>query len=106
LGEAITKTNMKSGNNALIVQHCAVFGRLEAAARTFEVGPVKPYGESPCSVTVAFTRPKQRGRHTFTIVPDNRRYLTIEVAGKVVYDSRQDVPCDMVAWRETKSQGY
>jgi len=30
------------------------------------------------------------------------RYLTIEEAGAVVYDSRQDVPVDMTAWEETR----
>ena len=38
---------------------------------------------------------KLRGRQ---IVPDNRQFYTIEQNGRVFYDSRTDVPCDMVEW--------
>jgi hypothetical protein len=33
--------------------------------------------------------------------PESIRYLTIEDAGRVLYDSRVDVPCDMAKWDET-----
>jgi hypothetical protein len=35
-------------------------------------------------------------------MPDNVRYLTIRENCVVVYDSRQDVPCDMTAWLVTR----
>jgi hypothetical protein len=35
------------------------------------------------------------------VIPDNLRYLTIERNGMMLYDSREDVPCDMVKWEPT-----
>jgi hypothetical protein len=37
--------------------------------------------------------------HTFL---DNIRYITIELNGLVLYDTRDEVPCDMEMWRETR----
>jgi hypothetical protein len=42
--------------------------------------------------------PKKRNLRGRQIVPDNREFYTIEQNGRVIYDSRTDVPCDMVEW--------
>jgi hypothetical protein len=89
---------------ALIVQHCAVMHRLETPVRWFRVGQPRPYAQHPASVCVGFKKPRKRVPHYYTITPDNIRYLTIEVGGRVVYDSRQEVPCDMAKWEETRSR--
>jgi hypothetical protein len=92
---------MECTGSALIVQHCAVFGRLEKPVRWFKTCEPRPYAQYPVSVAVLFKEPKKRKTYFFTIVPDNLRYLTVEVKGEIVYDSRKDVPCDMGKWQET-----
>jgi len=89
------------GGYATIVQHCAVFGRIETVVREFRVGEVRPYAQYPCSVSVRFVEPRKRRPACYTMTPDNTRYLTVEAAGRTLYDSRQDVPCDMSAWEAT-----
>ena len=88
----------------LIVMHCAVSGRLAFLARKYSVGPVRPYAQHPVSVSVWYTPPRARRPTGFTITPDNIRFLTIEVDGRVVYDSRADVPCDREKWEETNAR--
>jgi hypothetical protein len=86
---------------ALLIQHCAVMGRVETRVRAYQIGPVEPYAQYPVSVNVYFFKPRERHFAWFCLVPDNLRYLVIEVAGQVVYDSRTDVPCDMEVWTAT-----
>jgi hypothetical protein len=84
------------GENATIIQHCAVFGNLKTYARKFTVHDPKPRAQYATSVSVSFVEPRKRNSKGFTMVPDNLRYLTIERdGGEVLYDSRDDVPCDM-----------
>ena len=35
---------------------------------------------------------------------DNIRYITIELNGLIRYGARDDVPCDMDKWRETRAR--
>ena len=93
-----------SGDRAVIVQHCAVFGRLETEVRKFIVGDVRPWAQYDCAVSVSFVKPRKRRWYSYTMYPENIRYLTIEVDGKTIYDSRDDVPCDMSAWVETDTR--
>jgi hypothetical protein len=90
--------------DALIIQHCAVMGRRETQVRAYHVGAVKPYAQYPCSVWLAYIKPRKRLTSSRQIVPDNITYFTIEVAGQVVYDSRADVPCDMGKWEATNTE--
>jgi hypothetical protein len=90
------------GGHALIVQHRAIDGRLETLVRWFKVDAVQPHAQHPVSVTVWFKEPRKRTPGAFTMVPENRRYLTIEVGRETVYDSREDVPCDMDKWEQTE----
>lgn len=92
---------VRAGAHAVIVQYCAMTGRLETPVRRFSVLAVASYAQYPYSVTVEF-RERGKPRPTFfTVLPDDTRYLTIEVAGQEVYDSRADVPCDMTIWQRT-----
>ena len=93
-------TEMRSGDVGTIVTHCAVFGRKVTPVRKFCVDEVRARPQYPCSVYVFFTAPRRRVQQAFLIVPDNLTYLTVEVDGREVYDSRIDVPCDMTKWKE------
>jgi len=92
------------GGNAVIVQHSAVFGHLETPVRSFHVGEAQPYAQYPISVSVSFVEPRKRKGAGYTVKPDDSGYLTIEAEGRVLYDSRVDVPCDMAKWEETNRQ--
>ncbi|MCW2660007.1 MAG: hypothetical protein JWP83_1159 [Mycobacterium sp.] len=35
---------------------------------------------------------------------DNIRYITIELNGLILYDTRDAVPCGMDKWRETRAR--
>lgn len=69
--------------------------------RAYRVWPPREYADYPVTVTVWFTVPQCPTRFTYMVMPDNCRYLTIEVNGQTVYDSRRDVPCDMTEWEAT-----
>jgi hypothetical protein len=89
------------GGNALIVQHCAVFGRRETQVRKFSVSPVRPYAQYDKSVTVYFVEPRKRNGAYFRFTSGSR-YREILVDGLVVYDSRRDIPIDVEKFRETE----
>jgi hypothetical protein len=92
---------LRAGGPARLVQHSAVFGRVETEVREFRVGDVYRYGESSHSVGIDFVEPGKSQHYAFTMRTDGERYLTVEMAGQTVYDSRIDVPIDMDKWHET-----
>jgi hypothetical protein len=79
-------------------------GRLETPVRAYLVEPPRPYAQHRASVSVAFIEPRQSRAAFYRILGDNLRYLTIEVDGQVIYDSRSDVPCDMDHWAATNAR--
>jgi hypothetical protein len=87
---------------AMILQHCAVAGRLEPSVRAYRVWPPRAYSEHRVSVTLWFRVPQSLTRYAYVVIPDNCRYLTIEVNGQTVHDSRTDVPCDLAEWEATR----
>jgi hypothetical protein len=89
------------GEKATIIQHCAVFGTVKTEVRKFWVNDAKPYAQHPVSVIITFVEPRRRSSSYIRVVPDSHRFTTIEASGKVLYDSRNDVPCDMAKWAET-----
>lgn len=90
--------------NAVIIQHCAVMGRLATPARAYQVSAPRPVTRTQTGITVSFIKPRQRRSAYYQITSDNLRYLTIEVGGHVVYDSRHDIPCDMEQWAATNAK--
>ncbi len=84
-----------------IVLHSAVFGTTKQIVREFKVTDVKPYAQYPVAVSISFVEPRKRRWGSYTIVPDNIRFATVERGGQVLYDSRKTVPIDMTAWEET-----
>src|SRR6185503_4508329 len=91
-------SQIREGDKATIIQHCAVFGRMKRDVRKFRVEEPSKHAQYPVSIAVRFVEPRKRTGSSYRIVPDNIRYLTIEAKGQVVYDSRPDVPCDMEVW--------
>jgi hypothetical protein len=91
---------MLEGEKALIVQHCAVAGRIETKARKFKVYEPRPYAQWQVAVRVWFVEPRMRNGRYFEVTPDDIRYMIIERDGRVLYDSRDEVPCDMAKWHE------
>jgi len=86
---------------AVIVTHSAVFGRKETAVRAYCIDPVAPYAQYTKAVRVAFIKPNRRLLCCYDVKQDNLTFLTIEVGGLTVYDSRSEVPCDMLKWNAT-----
>jgi hypothetical protein len=89
------------GRAAVITTHCAVFGTWSETVREFQVSQVRPHDQYPISVSIDFVEPKKRRGRSAVTRPDNIRYRTIEVAGRIVYDTRTDVPCDMAEFEKT-----
>jgi hypothetical protein len=101
---------MERTGPAVLTIHSAVFGRRGNEIQWFRVGEVKPYAQHERTVDVVFrerpqpnSRRKQQRAFT-TVVPNNIRYLTVEAEGRVIYDSREDVPCDMGRWNEVAAK--
>ena len=81
------------------MEHDAIGGRREFVVRKFRVGEVEPDEHRGKSVLVSIVGPRKRTWLHSRIVGDYFVFLTIEVEGCVVYDSREDVPCDMERFR-------
>jgi Family of unknown function (DUF6011) len=88
-----------------IVLHSAVFGTTKHVVREWKVTDVKPYAQYPIAVHISFVEPRQRKWASYTIVPDNIRFTTVERGGQVLYDTHKTVPIDMTAWEKTASIG-
>jgi hypothetical protein len=92
-----------NGTKAIIIQHCATFGNIKTPVRKFEVADPKPYAQYAQAIQISFVEPRRWAY--ITIRSDNYRYATIETEdGKVLYDSRVDVPCDMAKWNPLYQQ--
>jgi hypothetical protein len=91
-------------SSAPVIFQCAVSGRFETLVRSFRVGPVQPFKQYNSAVCVSFVAPRKRQAKCVRILPDNIRYLTVEQEGETVYDSGQDVPCDIEEWTVTKDR--
>ncbi len=77
---------------------------MERKVRRFDVEDVRRYAQHDRTVTVMFVHPRERRSCFYTMKPDDTRYLTIEVDGQTVYDSRDDVPCDMEKWQASRKR--
>src|SRR5262249_1873365 len=85
---------------ASLVEHCpggpepaVTVGRVQVKAWRHQT-----YIRYPRTAMVRYeSRKVGRGepkQHSLWLKTDNARYVTIEVGDKVVYDSREDVPCE------------
>jgi len=97
--EAETREQVRTGGAATIWLFSAVTGPLETKVRNYAVLESRPYAQYDKSVTIRYTEPRKRSPKALTIM-GNERFVTVEVAGEVVYDSRFDIPVDMDEWNE------
>jgi hypothetical protein len=56
------------------------------------------------ATTVSVAKPMNLSAPMIHAFLDNIRYITIELNGLTLYDTRDDVPCDMDKWRETRAR--
>jgi hypothetical protein len=102
----------RKGENAILVEHNAMIGavfhgepmRFDCArpVRTFKIEYPTRY---PQSVGIWFKPPRRHDWFRYEVLPDNLIYYTIETEiGYVLYDSRDDVPCDMEVFSATKER--
>lgn len=97
-----TKARRKKEYTLII--HCAELGEVRRRIKAFRVSEPAPFVHYEIGVVVTFAVPRVRTEEGVTIVQDNRRYVTVEEAGRVVFDSRTAVPCNMDAWQQTWEQ--
>lgn len=91
-----------------VKHHCALQATYshQVASVSWYLGAYAQYAKALHITETMARKPRQRKVRTacYTIVPDDLRYLTIEVEGVEVYDSRADVPCDMHKYAETQKE--
>jgi hypothetical protein len=89
---------MQHKGKATLVLHSCVFGRSET--EVVEIATkVERYAEHPQAVYIRFREPR---KHTWAgtwIEPVSIRYAEILVNGRVVYDTRSEIPFDMAVFR-------
>ena len=96
---------MIQGENATLVTYSAVFGQKEEQLRKFEVGEIEKYAQYDVSITIRGLNPGKRKWWCILLVPDDTKYAIIyDQKNVAVYDSREDVPCDMEKWKATKNE--
>ena len=87
--------NQPHGTEYKMVQHCTVYGDLPTIICHWEIKESCRNGGEK-TVLVIFTEPRKRNSKHIRVDPDNIRYTTIEsMDGSILYDSRDDIPCDM-----------
>jgi hypothetical protein len=90
---------MRHKGKATIVRHCAVRGRSETSVR--EVWTADPARR--LEFYISFYMLRKRIATFFSIRKDKMTYFTVEVDGRVIWDSRYEVPCAMEKWQATNA---
>lgn len=94
---------MEHAGPATLIFHSAAWGRMERPVQWVRGSP--PQRRAQYAVAVLLSWRSSRGDRSATwIVPDNGRYAEVVAGGKVVWDSRSVVPCDMAAWERLRQQ--
>lgn len=88
------------GKDATIVTHLAKGDGRSKFAREYELLPPRAYSSVPIAVVMRYKQPRQRDYRYEYIIPSGYLYFTIERDGEEIYDSRDEVPCDMDVYRE------
>jgi hypothetical protein len=74
-------------------------------ARRVRIGQPSAYAQYPVSVSVSYVPPGKRNPWFMTAKPDNLTYFTVEnESGDVLYDTREEVPCDMAKFGATRER--
>ena len=106
----MTCPQIREGEGAVvIIEHNFVGQRYEAEARKFKVSDPGPGidddgNDYDKGVVIRYVRPGRRKWQRAYAVDDNMSFLTVEYKGRVIYDSRLDVPCDFDALRRKQEE--
>jgi hypothetical protein len=87
---------------ASVIMHSAFDGRVETEVRAYRIDRPDPEATHQTKVRIVFIPKGKRRLNSFEVVQDNLRYATIAVNGEVVYDTRRDVPVNMLVWRTAR----
>lgn len=75
--------------------------------RKWRVGEAAPHAHHVVAVHVEWIKFRKRTWTRTTVVPGNYGYVTVhDPGGSCLYDSRNDVPCDMDAWNDYADRHY
>ena len=97
-------TAVREGGRATLTVHSAVMGDTSKTVRKFTVGPVGPWAQYPRTVRIEYVEPRRRLARGYRVTPGDETYVIIEAGAAIVYDSRDDVPCDMTRWQATRDR--
>lgn len=97
-------TQQREGGPAVLVVHSVLWGRMEVAVDKFFVASPKPYDPYDKAVGIVFKESHKKAKLITLVIPENDRFVTIEIEGRVVYDSRLDIPVDMEEFHKAERQ--
>jgi hypothetical protein len=95
---------MQYHGNAVLVHHSAIYGRSEQEITWFQTGDPRPQAQFDRVVDLRFIQKGERRRAVTTMQPTHYRYIEILVGGRVVWDSRTEVRCDMNRFEEIRTR--
>ena len=101
--ETIRKQMSFKGKVA-IFHHCTLSGVSRTDAREVRIDPPDREAQYDDVVTIRYTEPRKRRGRYFSVDPTNIVFVTVEVGGRLVYDSRTEVPLDMAFWNEKRAE--
>jgi hypothetical protein len=95
----MTCPQIREGERVTIVEHDFIGQRLEAEARKFKVSDPGPGIDDDANdydngVVISYVPRGRRKWQRAYAVNDNWSFLVVERDGRVIYDSRLNVPCD------------
>ena len=99
-----TQPSLRAGAQATIHYLDAVMGDRSHYVRRWWVTEPAPYAQYPVAVRLHWLAPRKRTSRSTVIHPETRYILVTTADGGTVYDSRDDVPCDMDEFNATRQQ--
>jgi len=88
-------SDIRKGTDSTIVKYLVKEGKRETFVRTYEMLVPQPIGHYETALVIRHKAPRERHWRYEYAIPCGYAYLTIEKAGKIVYDSRSEIPCNM-----------
>jgi hypothetical protein len=90
----------------VIRQRSSVYGDLTHTGRDLRIHLVRPYGQYDLVLLFGFMESRFREPLHFSIAPDGIRYCEVfSRDGKILFDSRQLIPCEPPAPRKVQVMG-
>ena len=102
--------NIRKGTDSIIVKHSVKEGTREIFVRTYEMLISQSIGHYEMVLVLRHKAPRERHWRYMYAIPCGYAYLTVEKEGKIVYDSRSEIPCNMEQFKALhalmKESGY